>query len=199
LRVERVSPQQVKWSAAATRARCACKRLKSATAWRVRVAHVDAVCFQMAPRVLRHDHAPEIASSDHKDVGSGGEDRREIPDCEAVTVPSPPGVDAAFGSEDDVGGVGPPVDLDLAETVASNAHRGAPRISVWSPLSCGHVLCRAFGTRYRSLGTLEVSLLRIPAWARGLRGDPILGLVRRGQRSQPIETRRGCSLGYFLR
>jgi hypothetical protein len=30
---------------------------------------VDAVCFQMVPGILRHDHAPEIASSDHKDVG----------------------------------------------------------------------------------------------------------------------------------
>jgi hypothetical protein len=49
---------------------------------RSRFAHVDAVCFQMAPRIVRHDHAPEIASSDHKDVGSGSEDRREIPDCE---------------------------------------------------------------------------------------------------------------------
>jgi hypothetical protein len=42
----------------------------------------------------------------------------------------------------------------------------APRSPVWSStlmrvsglqLSCGHVLCRAFGTRYRILGTLEVT------------------------------------------
>jgi hypothetical protein len=68
-----------------------------------RLAHMDAVCFQMVPGILGHDHAPEIASSDHKDVGFGGEDQFEIPDGKAVTVLSPPGADDAIGSDDDVG------------------------------------------------------------------------------------------------
>jgi hypothetical protein len=57
---------------------------------------VDAVCFQMDDRAL------EIASFDHKDVGSGGGDRREVPDRQAMTVLSPPGVDDALGSDDNV-------------------------------------------------------------------------------------------------
>jgi hypothetical protein len=67
-----------------------------------RVAQMDAVHFQMVASILGHNHSPEIASSDHKDVGLGGEDRPEVRDCQAVTVVSPPGIDDAVGSDDDV-------------------------------------------------------------------------------------------------